>query len=222
MTVSAIACGGPYASPTSPTVPPPITPVQALPTAPTERPFSVTLLHGTAATEVFANWRGLVTITPTRGIVNPLRPETVATSCGNGQPARSQAGFFGEAWFSCAYDTPGTYVASVTATTGAWTQDASTPVVVLPSTDVAKVLVPITMFSVERSSERWSFYVNAGAVLVPIGEYKWDFGDGTSAVTTAPTAQHVYQSSGVKVITVTATTRDGKWRGTARDEIIVK
>ena len=216
--VTLAACNGPYDSPTAPT--PQTVPAPVVAPIIEVQPFHVTIDHGTASSEVFQYWRGLVTITRIAGVINPPVPTTVTMSCGNGQPVRSSPGFYGESWFSCAYAQPGTYIASTTATGGQWTETASTPVIVLPSNDPAP-LVPITMFSTATSGQRWTFFVNAGAVVVPIGEYRWNFGDGSTETTADSRVTHVYQTSGIIIVTVTAITRDGRGRGTARDEIIV-
>jgi hypothetical protein len=54
----------------------------------------------------------------------------------------------------------------------------------------------------DGSSAIATFIANTVPSSAP-GTYQWDFGDGESATTTVPTSTHVYDSSGLKTVTVT-------------------
>ena len=56
-----------------------------------------------------------------------------------------------------------------------------------------------------------------------MANYEWDFGDGSTATTSAATTAHVYATSGTeqrRVVTVTIRTQDGR-TASGRTEILV-
>ncbi|TMQ51349.1 MAG: PKD domain-containing protein [Candidatus Eisenbacteria bacterium] len=106
-----------------------------------------------------------------------------------------------------AYAAPGTYSVRVTATdSGNLTSPPATAVITVDAPPVARLT------AVQAASPALTVIADASASAdtdaTPIASYRFDFGDGTPAVTsTAPTAtmQHAYAAAGVYTVTLTAT-----------------
>lgn len=157
-------------------------------------------------------WRGVVTVTPAAGIVNPPSPERLMTTCGSGNDVSYPGVASGQIFFSCALGV-GRHVVSATARMpNGWTVTSSLAVDV----DVIVVERPIyytvvesgrgrvvVSFSVETRSDGW--------------RHVWDFGDGRRDTTALPFVDHVYESGNrEREITVRVTNRDGRTIATGR------
>jgi PKD repeat protein len=87
---------------------------------------------------------------------------------------------------------------------------------------------PPTPINVTVTASNSSPQVNAAVTFtatvtasgVTISRFEWDFGDGSSTVTTGSAASHVYRSAGRRTITVTAVSTEAT-RGTGQVEINV-
>jgi PKD repeat protein len=110
-----------------------------------------------------------------------------------------------------AYTAPGAYTVRVTATdTGGLTSAPATAAITVDAPPVARLT------ATQLASPALTVNANASASTdtdgTPIASYRFDFGDGTPAVTTtAPTAsaQHTYAVAGVYTISLTATDTGG-------------
>ena len=148
-----------------------------------------------------------------------LRAATIDFGDGTSQSLGNLAG--GTATVTHTYDGPSdtanrTYTATVLATDiNGESAASSTSVIVTPRSrqlNVTLVANPITPTPGVGVTVTLTATVTpagaAGADLVQ--KYEWSFGDGSDAVTSGATINHVYTSSGIKTATVTVTTSDGR------------
>jgi PKD repeat protein len=110
-----------------------------------------------------------------------------------------------------AYAAPGTYTVRVTATdTGALISAPATASITMDAPPVARLAA--TQLASPALTGRADASASTDTDGTPIASYRFDFGDGTAAVTTtAPTAiaQHTYAAAGVYTLSLTATDTGG-------------
>lgn len=82
---------------------------------------------------------------------------------------------------------------------------ASSPPPPPPTTNAA----PTASFSASCQKASCSFNGSASSDDVGIVSYSWNFGDGSSQVTTGPLTSHVYSAKGTYTVNVTLTVTDG-------------
>jgi hypothetical protein len=125
-----------------------------------------------------------------------------------------------------------TYTATVQATdingeSGA----ASTSVMITPKPTITPISVTISATSGTATAEgqRWEFTASVtgggetGTGNATIKEYRWDFGDGSSATTSGTTTAHIYETETTEqriTVSVTVIAQDGR-TASARTEILV-
>lgn len=137
-----------------------------------------------------------------------------------GDSARTSLGMLtGSTSVSHVYAREGTYTVRATATDATGYQETvATVVTVLPAgpvnvtlsaTQSPSVNVPVTFTAVV-----------SGSGTIQVARYDWSFGDGSSATTTGNVISHVYTAPGVKTVSVTVTTTDGR-TGTSQIQISV-
>jgi len=96
------------------------------------------------------------------------------------------------------------------------TQTAGTPISVATWDDAEPAITPdqapVASFTVSSPAAGTASSFDASASTVAYGtitSYAWNFGDGSSAVTTTPTATHTYAVPGEYVVTLTETDSAG-------------
>jgi len=106
------------------------------------------------------------------------------------------------------YAEPGVYtvILNVTDSEGLWAIKQVQIEVVQPHGPTAKLTVTpeqvnvgqTVLFNASDSLPGWN-----GTHIMPITEYRWDFGDGNKTTTTTPIVYHTYQKPGIYYATVT-------------------
>lgn len=170
-----------------------------------------------------SNNTATVVFTVTKGTgTSTLRDVTINFGDGTSQSLGTLGG--GSATVTHTYDGPsGSSPRSFTATARATdlnneTSSASTTVTVNPR---AQLTVDLSV-SQEAAVPGVGRTANFTATVTggdPV-KFEWDFGDGTTATTSANKTSHVYRANGQFTATVTVTTTDGR-TGTGRVEFIV-
>ncbi len=110
------------------------------------------------------------------------------------------------------YDTPGTYVVSLTVTDDAGNKDTASQSVTVGADSPGGLTARFTFSPtspVEDTDVNFNATTSTGAD--PIVNYKWDFGDGKPTVSSAqPTTKHKFDNPGTYVVTLTI--KDSKGR----------
>jgi hypothetical protein len=164
-----------------------------------------------------------------------LRTATIDFGDGNAQSLGNLAG--GTATSTRIYSGPSgstgtTYTATVQVTDiNGETASASTVVIVTPK--VVPTPINVALSSVPGtatvSGQLWTLTAavtgggESGTGNAAVESYAWNFGDGTTAITSGSVTAHVYETSASEVrrtVTVTITTQDGR-TATAQTEILV-
>jgi PKD repeat protein len=169
-------------------------------------------------------WTALIDVQRAIDVVDPPLPQTVTLTCGDAGTV-TLPGFIGAQSLPCAFRQDGTQTITAIATAAnGWSSRSELQVTAGPPVSNPPV-VPVTIFAYEVSrggcGSEWRFVADSSQVRASLGRFEWDFGDGTTASTTTDSVSHRYTTRGVKVVTLTAITTDGRGRGTAREEIIV-
>lgn len=176
----------------------------------------------------------LFTVTKPTGS-STLRAATIDFGDGTSQNLGNLAG--GTATVTHTYTGPSgstarPYTATVQATDiNGESAAASTTVIITPRPTITPINVTVTATSgtATASGQRWEFTAavtgggEGGTGNATIESYTWDFGDGTSAVTSGNTTAHVYDTDPTeqpRTVTVTVRTPDGR-TATGRTEILV-
>jgi hypothetical protein len=170
---------------------------------------------------------------PTTGS-STLRSVTLDFGDGSSQSLGNLAG--GTAAITHTYSgpsgqTPVGYTATVQATDiDGEMASASVSVSVTPRpipTPISVNLMATDAMQKTATSARWTFTATAKgggdsttSPDAPIESYTWDFGDGSSVVTSGNQTSHIYTTAGHFTVTVTVRAQDGR-TASAREEIIV-
>lgn len=122
------------------------------------------------------------------------------------------------------YDTPGTYVVTLTVTDDAGGQGTTSQSVTVGSSGATSLTAAMTVTTINNvtpatTATPFLFDASASRGPSPITQYRFNVGDGTpEAVQTIPTWQHTYTKPGIYVASVTV--RDATGR-TARADVTV-
>jgi adhesin/invasin len=123
------------------------------------------------------------------------------------------------------YTSAGTFTIRVTGrdpSTGE-SSAASTSVTIANRPPLSVTLTATSETAVPMVGQRWTFTATvtpATGGADQVETFTWNFGDGTSAVTSGNSTTHVYTVNGRKIVTVTVRTTDGR-TASAQTEIIV-
>jgi hypothetical protein len=182
----------------------------------TSRPAKVTanVAGKTSELTVGLNPRTGVSITGPTTTVSAGLPATFTVNVSSGANVRDVTVDFGDGTqrslgaisgsttVSHPYDDPGTYDVTARATEASgFIEQVGTSVTILPAQPPG---VTITVSdSTPNVNQIVTLTANASGATSTIQQYQWDFGDGTTAVTTGPQTTKAWQSTGTKVIRVT-------------------
>ncbi len=102
------------------------------------------------------------------------------------------------------YDTPGTYVVSLTVTDDAGNKSTTTRSVTVAASSPGGLTAAFT-FSPTGPTPGVvvNFNATTSTSADPIVNYKWDFGDGGTASSALPTRTHAYAAPGAYIVTLT-------------------
>ena len=102
------------------------------------------------------------------------------------------------------YDTPGTYVVSLTVTDDAGNKSTTTQSVTVAASSPGGLTAAFT-FSPTGPTPGVvvNFNATTSTSADPIVNYKWDFGDGGTASSALPTRTHAYAAPGAYIVTLT-------------------
>jgi PKD repeat protein len=177
--------------------------------------ISLTTANPTAGqTTVFA-----LTVTP--GASSSIR--TVTIDFGDGS-TETLGGVSGPITLNHVYSREGTYTVRATAIDVNGEQTTvSTLASVLPRAPVIVTITvsPSTPPAVNDVVTFTATATQTGGGASQILRYEWNFGDGTSSVTTGASTTHIYATAGAKLVTVTVVASDGS-RGTGQVTINVR
>lgn len=109
------------------------------------------------------------------------------------------------------YNTPGTYNVTLTVTDDAGNKGTTSQAVEV-GTDSPGGLQALFTYSPTSPTAGTTVNFNASTSTSadPIVEYRWDFGNGSTAVRTTPTVAHTFGTSGTYVVTLRIKDRDGR------------
>ena len=181
-------CGGVQSSPVAPTPPPVALPEPTPPPSPPPGPhFALEIVPLNQATYDGDPWVGTVSVIMSRTIISPEKPARVVTTCGN--LVQTHALGSGSVRVSCLLPVGLHSIEAVAEMGDGRSYPTAITVTVLP-TPVTIVTVPL-YYDVVLSSHEWTD-VAFGTQTFTGAEYRWDFGDGTTAATLLNGADHRY------------------------------
>ena len=100
------------------------------------------------------------------------------------------------------YNAPGTYTVTATATEASGsTEQVATSVTILPAQPPGVIITPST--TTPTVNQVVTLTATVSGATSTIQRYEWDFGDGTTAVTTGPQTTKSWSTVGTKVVRVT-------------------
>jgi hypothetical protein len=137
----------------------------------------------------------------TVGVGTEANVRDVTVDFGDGR-TQSLGALSGSTTVQNTYTSPGTYTVRATATEASgFTEQVSTSVTILPGQPPGVVITPSS--TSPTINQIITFTATASGATSTILEYRWDFGDGTTATTTGPQITNSYSTAGTKVIRVT-------------------
>ena len=185
----------------------------------TSRPTKVTANVGgkTAEVTVGLNPRTGISITAPTTTVSAGLPATFTVNVATGTGAanvrdvtvdfgdgtqQSLGAISGQTTVQHTYNTPGTYTVRATATEASgFSEQVSTSVTILPAQPPGVTITASD--STPNRNQIITLTATVSGATSTIQQYQWDFGDGTTAVTTGPQITKSYSTQGTKVIRVT-------------------
>jgi adhesin/invasin len=197
----------------------------------TTRQAEVTASVGTKSAKVTVTYTAAptiaVTVTPTAPAIGEVVTFAITVTPATDVPIRSIQIDFGDGTrtnlgasstsASHVYSVPGTFTVRVTVTdvTGQTSEHAT---IIAVSAIVAVSLTATPQDVDVNDTVSFSAAVSgAGTVL----QYRWNFGDGSQETTTLPNVQHIYTTTGTKVVSVSVTTSTGG-TGSAQTQVRVR
>ena len=119
------------------------------------------------------------------------------------------------------YDTPGTYVVSLTVTDDAGNKATDSQSVTVGASSPGG-LTPAFTFSPTDPTQGVAVNFNAttSTSAVPIVSYKWNFGDGGTATSAQPTRSHTFATAGTFVVTLTIQDSGGRTATTTKNVLV--
>jgi hypothetical protein len=119
------------------------------------------------------------------------------------------------------YSRSGTFIVTAIATDTAGETTTATASVSVQNVIVAVTLTVSPATITVNTVVLFSALATTNPAGAPIEQYEWDFGDGSTRITSGGSTSHQYASSGRKVATVTAVTSSGA-KGTALIDFVVQ
>ena len=119
------------------------------------------------------------------------------------------------------YDTPGTYVVSLTVTDDAGNKATDSQSVTVGASSPGG-LTPAFTFSPTDPTQGVAVNFNAttSTSAAPIVSYSWNFGDGGTATSTQPTRSHTFATAGTFVVTLTIKDSGGRTATTTKNVLV--
>ena len=137
----------------------------------------------------------------TVGVGSTANVRDVTVDFGDGR-RQSLGAISGSTTVQHTYTSPGTFNVTATATEASgFSEQVSTSVTILPGQPPGVVLTPSN--TSPTRNQIITITATVSGATSTIQEYQWDFGDGTTAVTTGPQITKSYTDVGTKVIRVT-------------------
>lgn len=137
----------------------------------------------------------------TVGVGSSANVRDVTVDFGDGT-RRSFGALSGSTTVQHTYTSPGTYTVTALATEASgFTEQVGTSVTILPAQPPGVIITPST--TTPTVGQTVTLTATVSGATSTIQRYEWDFGDGTSAVTTGPQTTKSWSSVGTKVIRVT-------------------
>ena len=143
----------------------------------------------------------------TVGVGSTANVRDVAVDFGDGRRI-SLGALSGSTTVQNTYTNAGTYPVTAVATEASgFTELVATSVTILPAQPPGVIITPST--TTPTLNQIVTLTATVSGATSTIQQYQWDFGDGTTAVTTGPQTTKSWQSVGTKVIRVTVVQANG-------------
>lgn len=137
----------------------------------------------------------------TLGVSNTANIRDVVVDWGDGSQQHFGA-LSASTTISHTYLVEGTYTVEATANDASgFAESVATSITVLPGQPPAVIVTASN--STPSRNQIITFTATVSGATSTITEYQWDFGDGSTAMTTSPQITHAYATQGTKVIRVT-------------------
>jgi hypothetical protein len=143
----------------------------------------------------------------TVGVSGTANVRDVTVDFGDGT-RRSLGALSGNSTISHTYQNAGSYGVTATATEASgFTETVSTAVTVLPAQPPGVIITPST--TTPTRNQVVTLTATVSGATSTIQQYRWDFGDGNTRITTGPQTTYAWDTVGTKVITVTVVQASG-------------